>query len=186
MKKLFVLALAALFTVSAFAQNKQKGTPEERADKVTNRMKEKLNLSDEQVAKIKAINLDAAKKKEELKATKKDEKILGKKKKLTAVERKRLKEAEGDELKALKEQLRAEKEAERERIKQASIDERKRIIEERKKACADDPKSKGCKTAKLQLTKILEKIKIKSLEEREKDKEAKSMIGMASLEMRSE
>lgn len=73
MKKLFVLALAALFTVSAFAQNKQKGTPEERADKVTNRMKEKLNLSDEQVAKIKAINLDAAKKKEELKAKGKDE-----------------------------------------------------------------------------------------------------------------
>ena len=46
---------------------------------------------------------------------------------------------------------------------------KKELSEEREKACADDPKSKGCKTAKLQLTKILEKIKIKSLEDREKD-----------------
>ena len=49
--------------------------------------------------------------------------------------------------------------------------EKKRLKAERKKACEDDPKSKECRTAKKLLTKILEKINIKSLEEREKDKE---------------
>ena len=98
-----------------------------------------------------------------------------KKKKLTAVERKRLKEAEQDELQALKEQLRAEKIAEKERI----IVERNRILEERKAACSNNPKSTECKTAKAQVSNILEKIKLlghevlkSTKEEREEEKQA--------------
>lgn len=68
MKKLAVLALVALFSMSAFAQEKTKKTPEERAEKVTAKMTEKLNLTTEQAIKIKQINLDAAKKKEALRA----------------------------------------------------------------------------------------------------------------------
>jgi len=77
----------------------------------------------------------------------------------TAVERKRLKEAEQAEIKALKEQLRAEKKAERERIKQATLDEKNRILEEREKACSDDPKSAECKAAKSRVTNIYDKLK---------------------------
>ena len=98
-----------------------------------------------------------------------------KKKKLTAVERRQLKDTEQEELKALKEQLRAEKKAEKERI----IAERNRIIEERRKACSVDSKSKECKTAKAQVSNILEKIKIMGHEvlentrqEREEEKQA--------------
>ena len=97
--------------------------------------------------------------------------MIFKKQKLTAAERRQLENELIEAEQALKEQLRAEKRAERERIKQASLDEKKRIIEEKEKACADDPKSKECRTSKKLLTKILEKIKTKSLEQREKDKE---------------
>ena len=124
-------------------------------------------ITEEEFSKAKSILLDS-----DSGTTKKKKKaVIFKKQKLTAAERRQLENELIEAEQALKEQLRAEKRAERERIKQASLDEKKRITEEREKACADDPKSKGCKTAKLQLTKILEKIKIKSLEEREKDKE---------------
>ena len=123
-------------------------------------------ITEEEFSKAKSILLNP-----DSGTTKKKKKtVIFKKQKLTAAERRQLENELIEAEQALKEQLRAEKRAERERIKQARIDEKKRIIEEREKACADDPKSKGCKTAKLQLTKILEKIKIKSLEEREKDK----------------
>jgi len=88
----------------------------------------------------------------------------------TAAERKRLKDQKEEELKALKEQLREERKAERERIKQASLEEKKRIIEAREKACKEDPKGKACRKAKLKLSNILEKLKIMSLEAREKQK----------------
>ena len=124
-------------------------------------------ITEEEFSKAKSILLDP-----DSGTTKKNKKaVIFKKQKLTAAERKQLENELIEAEKALKEQLRAEKRTESERIKQASLDEKKRITEEREKACADDPKSKGCKTAKLQLTKILEKIKIKSLEKREKDKE---------------
>ena len=97
-----------------------------------------------------------------------------KQKKVTAAERKQLENELIEAEQALKEQLRAEKKAERERIKQARIDEKKRITEEREKACADDPKGKGCKTAIFNLTKVLEKIKIKSIEDSEKAKEERA------------
>ena len=127
-------------------------------------------ITEEEFSKAKSILLDPDSNlsKEQ---KKKKKAVMFKKQKITAAERRQLENELIEAEQALKEQLRAEKRNERERIKQASLDEKKRITEEREKACADDPKSKGCKTAKLQLTKILEKIKIKSLKEREKDKE---------------
>ena len=127
-------------------------------------------ITEEEFSKAKSILLDS-----DLGTTKIEKKaVIFKKQKLTAAERKQLENELIEAEQALKEQLRAEKKAERERIKQARIDEKKRIIEEREKACADDPKGKGCKSAKLQLTKILEKIKIKSIEDSEKAKEERA------------
>ena len=124
-------------------------------------------ITEEEFSKAKSILLNP-----DSGTTKKKKKtVIFKKQKLTAAERRQLENELIEAEQALKKQLRAEKRAERERIKQARIDEKKRIIEEREKACADDPKGKGCKSAKLQLTKILEKIKIKSIEDSEKAKE---------------
>ena len=124
-------------------------------------------ITEEEFSKAKSILLNP-----DSGTTKKKKKgVIFKKQKLTAAERRQLENELIEAEKALKEQLRAEKRAERERIKQASLDEKKRITEEREKACADDPKSKGCKTAIFNLTKVLEKIKIKSLEERKADKD---------------
>ena len=138
----------------------------EELSKLNNLYKEGV-ITEEEFSKAKSIllNPDSSTTKKKKKA------VIFKKQKLTAAERKQLENELIEAEKELKEQLRSEKRAERERIKQASLDEKKRITEEREKACADDPKGKGCKTAIFKLTKILEKIKIKSLEEREKDKE---------------
>ena len=127
-------------------------------------------ITEEEFSKAKSILLDSDSdlSKEQ---KKKKKAVMFKKQKLTAAERKQLENELIEAEQALKEQLRAEKRAERERIKQASLDEKKRIIEEKEKACADNPKSKECRTSKKLLTKILEKINIKSLKEREKDKE---------------
>ena len=131
-------------------------------------------ITEEEFSKAKSILLDPDSdlSKEQ---KKKKKAVMFKKQKLTAAERRQLENELIEVEQALKEQLRAEKKAERERIKQARIDEKKRIIEEREKACADDPKGKGCKSAKLQLTKILEKIKIKSIEDSEKAKEERAL-----------
>ena len=127
-------------------------------------------ITEEEFSKAKSILLNP-----DSGTTKKKKKtVIFKKQKLTAAERRQLENELIEAEKALKEQLRAEKRAERERIKQASLDEKKRIIEEKEKACANDPKGKGCKSAKLQLTKILEKIKIKSSEDSEKAKEERA------------
>ncbi|KAB2918291.1 MAG: hypothetical protein F9K23_03865 [Bacteroidetes bacterium] len=83
MKKILVFTIAALFAVSGMAQEKKKGrSAEQRAEKITNKMKEKLNLTDEQVVKIKAINLEAAQQKDTLKAEAKAER----KEKVKAIE----------------------------------------------------------------------------------------------------
>ena len=129
------------------------------------------DITEEEFSKAKSILLDPD---SDLSKEQK-KKVWFKKQKLTAAERRQLENELIEAEQALKEQLRAEKKAERERIKQARIDEKKRIIEEREKACADDPKGKGCKSAKLQLTKILEKIKIKSIEDSEKAKERRAL-----------
>ncbi|MCF1753138.1 DUF4890 domain-containing protein [Mariniradius sediminis] len=67
MKKL--LLIAVLFSIG-FAAMAQKGgqrgssTPEERAERITNKMVEELALSEEQKKKIYQINLDHAKKRQ--------------------------------------------------------------------------------------------------------------------------
>jgi len=96
----------------------------------------------------------------------KDTKTAAESKQLTAAERKQLKDAEKALIKAEKEEARAKRKAERER----TVEERKLIIAEKERACVEDPKGKGCRTAKLQLNKIYEKLKILSLESREKSK----------------
>ena len=103
---------------------------------------------------------------------------------LTAAERKRLKEAEENKLKAQKKILKEEAKAEREKIKQASLEEqerieqanleekekikaekalraaeRKRLKAEWKKACSEDPESKACKEGKPIADKASEKVK---------------------------
>ena len=105
-------------------------------------------------------------------------------KNLTAAERKRLKEAEENKLKAQKMLLREEAKAEREKIKQASLGEKERIkqasLEEKernkaeraakkaekkrlkaewKKACSDDPESKACEEGKPIADKASKKVK---------------------------
>ena len=106
------------------------------------------------------------------------------KKNLTAAERKRLKEAEENKLKAQKMLLREEAKAEREKIKQASLGEKERIKQanleakekikaekalrkaekkrlkaEWKKACLEDPESKACKEGKPIADKASAKVK---------------------------
>ena len=94
--------------------------------------------------------------------------MIFKKKKLTAAERKREKEAEENKLRVQKEQLRAEKRAEKERIKQDILD---REVE-MERACVEDPQSKECRSAGAGLKKIINKIKNKKLcyIEKRKDK----------------
>ena len=106
------------------------------------------------------------------------------KKNLTAAERKQLKEAEENKLKAQKMLLREEAKAEREKIKQASLGEKERIkqasLEEKernkaeraakkaekkrlkaewKKACLEDPESKACEEGKPIADKASKKVK---------------------------
>ena len=106
------------------------------------------------------------------------------KKNLTAAERKQLKEAEENKLKAQKILLREEAKAEREKIKQASLGEKERIkqanLEEKekikaekairktekkrlkaewKKACSEDPESKACEEGKPIADKASKKVK---------------------------
>jgi len=106
------------------------------------------------------------------------------KKNLTAAERKQLKEAEENKLKAQKMLLREEAKAEREKIKQASLGEKERIKQanlekkekikaekalrkaekkrlkaEWKKACSDDPESKACEEGKPIADKASKKVK---------------------------
>ena len=63
-----------------------------------------------------------------------------KKKKLTAVERRDLKEAEENKIKEEREEMLAEKKA----FREASAEEKERLREEKRQACLEDPKAKGC------------------------------------------
>ena len=118
--------------------------------KLNNLYKEGV-ITEEEFSKAKSILLDSdsgtTKKKksewwqwpdkemEEEKRLKKE-----KKKKLTAVEKRDLKEAEENKLKEEREQLLAEKKA----FREASAEEKERLLEEKRQACLDDPKTKGC------------------------------------------
>jgi Spy/CpxP family protein refolding chaperone len=62
MKKLFVISIMLVATVTfAAAQQRQRQTPEESAKTYTERMEKLLTLTADQKTKIQAINLDLAK-----------------------------------------------------------------------------------------------------------------------------
>ena len=62
MKKLFVISIMLIATITfASAQQRQRQTPEESAKTYTERMEKLLTLSADQKTKIQAINLDLAK-----------------------------------------------------------------------------------------------------------------------------
>jgi len=69
-----IVALIAMFSMTAMAQQGQKGggrggaTPEERANRQTEMMKDKLSLTAAQEPKVSAINLKYAKKMEDVRA----------------------------------------------------------------------------------------------------------------------
>jgi Spy/CpxP family protein refolding chaperone len=66
MKKLMMIAVLVGLTVAAQAQDKERKTPEERAQMRTEHMTKELGLSAEQAAKVQAINLKYADQGEEL------------------------------------------------------------------------------------------------------------------------
>lgn len=71
LKGLLIIGLAVL-SFNSFAQDKKKPTPEERAKKMSEKMKTELDLTDDQTKKIEAVNVETIKKKraleEEIKA----------------------------------------------------------------------------------------------------------------------
>ena len=99
-------------------------------------------ITEEEFKKAKSIlldpDLDTTKIKKHKKVKKKKERE--KQKKLTAAERRDLKEAEENKIKEEREEMLAEKKAYRE----ASGEEKERLREEKRQACLDDPKTKGC------------------------------------------
>ncbi|MEM9325503.1 MAG: hypothetical protein AAGA85_07600 [Bacteroidota bacterium] len=62
MKKTFILLLGLVVAASTFAQNpeREKKTPQERADLITNNLQEKLSLDEGQVTTVLQANLSAA------------------------------------------------------------------------------------------------------------------------------
>ena len=73
MKKIITLSIMLVFSIIAFAQKdstKAKRTPEERAQQMTQAMGKRLSLSEEQRAKIYAIQLEHLKKIEDVKEKK--------------------------------------------------------------------------------------------------------------------
>jgi Spy/CpxP family protein refolding chaperone len=67
MKKSFLIltALLVVMATTAKAQQRNQGTPEERAKSQTERLVKLLELTDEQTKKVQTINLDLAKKMDE-------------------------------------------------------------------------------------------------------------------------
>ena len=178
----FIALITIAFTGTTYAANTL--AVGEELTKLNELYKEGV-ITEEEFKKAKSILLDSdsnTSKKKKKSSLFGEDGILSNKSKLTAAERRRLEEELIEAEIALKEQLRAEKRAERARIKQARIDEKKRIAEEREKACADDPKSKECRTAKKLLTRILEEIKIKSSEETKQEKEERALEQQAAEE----
>lgn len=104
-------------------QEKKNMTPEERADKVSNRMKTELGLTDDQATKVKAITLTRATKMAEIRTKAKTE---GADKTALKAERKATHQAWEADLKGI---VSAEQFAKY----QAKKEERKKKLEERKK-----------------------------------------------------
>ena len=126
---LIALAIFAFSETTYAAQEEETPVVSEELTKLSNLYKEGV-ITEEEFSTAKSMLLDPA-----LSSGKKA------KKKTTAAERKRLKEAEAARLEAEKERLRAEKKA----LRQARKEEKKRLLEERRKACAEDSESEACK-----------------------------------------
>ena len=171
-----VLATIAFNGTTYMSQAGEKITVSEELANTLNILKNLYNegvITEEEFSSAKSMLLDPVS-------------ISGKKtkKNLTAAERKQLKEAEENKLKAQKMLLREEAKAEREKIKQASLGEKERIkqasLEEKernkaeraakkaekkrlkaewKKACSDDPESKACEEGKPIADKASKKVK---------------------------
>ena len=96
-------------------------------------------ITEEEFSKAKSIllnpDLDLSKEQK-----KKKKSVMLKKPKLTAAERRDLKEAEENKIKEEREQMLAEKRA----FREASAEEKERLREEKRQACLEDPKAKGC------------------------------------------
>ena len=98
-------------------------------------------ITEEEFKKAKSILLDPDLDKTKVKKLKKiNKKKKEKAEKLTAAERRDLKEAEENKIKEEREQMLAEKKA----FREASAEEKERLREEKRQACLEDPKAKGC------------------------------------------
>ena len=99
-------------------------------------------ITEEEFIQAKSVlldpDLDITKIKKLKKVKKKKERE--KQQKLTAAERRDLKEAEENKIKEEREQMLAEKKA----FREASAEEKERLREEKRQACLEDPKTKGC------------------------------------------
>ena len=126
------LVIIAFSGITYAAQAGETVVVSEELIKLNNLYKEGV-ITEEEFSKAKSILLNPDS--NQLKIEKKE-----KKKKLTALERRDLKEAEENKLKEEREQLLAEKKA----FREASAEEKERLLEEKRQACLDDPKTKGC------------------------------------------
>ena len=98
-------------------------------------------ITEEEFKKAKSILLDPDLDKTKVKKLKKiNKKKKEKAEKLTAAERRDLKEAEENKLKEEREEMLAENKA----FREASAEEKERLREEKRQACLEDPKAKGC------------------------------------------
>jgi periplasmic protein CpxP/Spy len=115
----FAMLLVLMTGITAFAQDmrtKERHSPEERAQKQTEMMAKQLELSEDQKAKILAINLEGAKKREAEMAAKKAEM-----------------DARREEMKAMREEMKSQDEA----IKEVLTEEQRAKWEELKQSQRD-------------------------------------------------
>ena len=135
------LVIIAFSGITYAAQEGETIVITEELTKLINLYKEGV-ITEEEFSKAKSIllNPDSNLSKEKKEKKKKKKAVIFKKKKLTAVERRDLKEAEENKLIEEREQLLAEKKA----FREASAEEKERLLEEKRQACLDDPKTKGC------------------------------------------
>ena len=176
----FIILATTTFSGTTYAaQEGETIVITEELTKLINLYKEGV-ITEEEFSKAKSIllNPDSNLSKEKKEKKEKKKAVILKKEKLTAAERKRLKEAEENKLKAQKEQLRAEKKAEKERIKQDILDREVEI----ERACEEDPQSKECRSAGASLKKLLIKLKLKSSATSKKEKQERELEKQASLE----
>ena len=133
----FIALITIAFSGTTYAaQEGEKIVISEELTKLNDLYKEGI-ITEEEFSKAKSILLNPDS--NQLKIGKKKNKKKNKKK-LTAVERRELERAEENRLKEEREQLLAEKKA----FREASAEEKERLLEEKRQACLDDPKTKGC------------------------------------------